>query len=84
MAMPLPWALTRVPHQLEHGIWRRILMEGDQKADAPHCQRLDDVNKMTRACDGDRLDCRCGRKEEATIGAPLRGAPILRLEGLSA
>jgi len=63
MAMPLSWSLTRVPHQLEHGIWRTIPMGGDQKADTPHCQRLDDVNKMTHDSDGDRIDWRCGRKK---------------------
>jgi len=51
MAMPSAWSVTRVTHQLEQGIWRMNPMEGGQKADAPPCQRLDDVKKMTR--DGD-------------------------------
>ena len=77
MAMPLAWSLTRVTHQLEHGIWRMNPMEGDQKADALPCQRLDDVNKMTRALDSDQIDWLCRRKEAAAIGAPRGGAPIL-------
>lgn len=39
----------RVPHQLEYGSWRMNSMEGKPENRHIACQRLDDVNKMTRA-----------------------------------